>query len=290
MLFVFRPSLIRSISHPFLFLILSQSSLSPQTRAHPPASKNERPQVRRSREENAATKVLQFVLYKENRDTMAAVSTIAKQLYLKPHAFAFAGTKDKRGQTSQLVTCAARGMTARKMLAGLRFPELRAGNFEYVDAPMRLGQLRGNRFTIVLRDVTAVAPTMTPTTPTTAADSVVDASALSASSSPSLTASPASPASSSAPAAPTAALPAFDEATLAAAASAVAADGFINYFGLQRFGTSECATHRIGRALLRREFALAAHLILAPRYGLSVETRSHTQSMSVPMTFAVCNF
>ncbi len=57
--------------------------------------------MRRSREENAATKVLQFVLYKENRDTMAAVSTIANQLYLKPHAFAFAGTKDKRGQTSQ---------------------------------------------------------------------------------------------------------------------------------------------------------------------------------------------
>jgi tRNA pseudouridine13 synthase len=232
------------------------------------SSKNERPQVRRSREENAATKVLQFVLYKENRDTMAAVSTIAKQLYLKPHAFAFAGTKDKRGQTSQLVTCAARGMTARKVLAGLRFPELRAGNFEYVDAPMRLGQLRGNRFTIVLRDVTAVAPTMTPPTPTTA-----DADASS-----SLNADSASLAeSSSASSSTAAALPAFDEATLAAAASAVAADGFINYFGLQRFGTSECATHRIGRALLRREFALAAHLILAPRYGLSVETRTHTE-------------
>jgi tRNA pseudouridine13 synthase len=50
-----------------------------------------------------------------------------------------------------------------------------------------------------------------------------------------------------------------------AASDAVRARGFINYFGLQRFGTSSIATHRVGRALLRRDYALAVFLILAPR-------------------------
>jgi hypothetical protein len=47
-------------------------------------------------------KTIKFVMYKENRDTMSACSLLARSMHCKPHAFAFAGTKDKRGQTSQV--------------------------------------------------------------------------------------------------------------------------------------------------------------------------------------------
>ena len=51
-------------------------------------------------------------------------------------------------------------------------------------------------------------------------------------------------------------------------------NGFINYFGLQRFGNSSISTHRIGRALLRGEYTLAMYLILAPRDGEKSEIDS----------------
>ncbi len=43
--------------------------------------------------------------------------------------------------------------------------------------------------------------------------------------------------------------------------------GFINYFGMQRFGTSGIPTHVIGKTILQRKFREAVHLILCPREG-----------------------
>jgi tRNA pseudouridine13 synthase len=49
--------------------------------------------------------------------------------------------------------------------------------------------------------------------------------------------------------------------------------GFINYFGLQRFGRSSAVpTHHIGRALLRDEFSKVVDLILGPLVGEEDET------------------
>lgn len=42
-------------------------------------------------------------------------------------------------------------------------------------------------------------------------------------------------------------------------------NGFINYYGLQRFGTTEIATHEIGKFLLKGNFKHAIDLILKPR-------------------------
>lgn len=45
-------------------------------------------------------------------------------------------------------------------------------------------------------------------------------------------------------------------------------NGFINYYGLQRFGNSAVTpTHQIGLALLRGKFQEAVELILKPREG-----------------------
>ena len=47
--------------------------------------------------------------------------------------------------------------------------------------------------------------------------------------------------------------------------------GFINFYGMQRFGNSSVPTHAIGLALLRSEWNEAARLILSERDGDSEE-------------------
>ncbi|XXG68023.1 hypothetical protein AAC387_Pa06g1223 [Persea americana] len=51
------------------------------------------------------------------------------------------------------------------------------------------------------------------------------------------------------------------------AADNLGRDGFINYFGLQRFGSGSVPTHLVGAALLRGEWKSAVGLILDPREG-----------------------
>ncbi|XP_057962932.1 multisubstrate pseudouridine synthase 7 isoform X2 [Malania oleifera] len=57
------------------------------------------------------------------------------------------------------------------------------------------------------------------------------------------------------------------EDTIKASADALGKDGFINYFGLQRFGSGSMPTHLIGATLLRGEWKAAVSLILDPREG-----------------------
>ncbi|XP_021282430.1 multisubstrate pseudouridine synthase 7 isoform X2 [Herrania umbratica] len=57
------------------------------------------------------------------------------------------------------------------------------------------------------------------------------------------------------------------EETIKASAESLGRHGFINYFGLQRFGSGSIPTHRIGATLLRGEWQAAASTILDPREG-----------------------
>ncbi|KAH8937329.1 hypothetical protein BDL97_16G022100 [Sphagnum fallax] len=158
-------------------------------------------------------KFLRFFLFKENKDTQDALTVISRMLHVQPKLFGFSGTKDKRAITTQQVTVfkqpAERLAALNERLFGIRI-----GNFSYVDKPLVLGQLSGNRFSVVLRGV------------------VADSSE-----------------------------------TIKAAAEGLGQSGFINYFGLQRFGSGSVATHTVGAALLRGEWKAAANLILQPRDG-----------------------
>ncbi|XP_050917141.1 multisubstrate pseudouridine synthase 7 isoform X1 [Lathyrus oleraceus] len=55
--------------------------------------------------------------------------------------------------------------------------------------------------------------------------------------------------------------------TIKAAADSLGRHGFVNYFGLQRFGSGSVPTHLIGAALFRGEWKHAVDLILDPRDG-----------------------
>lgn len=144
---------------------------------------------------------------------MKAASDLANNMNLNAGVLSYAGTKDKRGKTSQLFSIRKRD-PEKILRAAERLPHIHVGNFSFKADPLRLGLLQGNRFRIALRHITAEAET-------------IDASLTS-----------------------------------------LRENGFINYYGLQRFGN--CAaipTHRVGLALLRGEFDEAVELILKPREG-----------------------
>jgi len=56
-----------------------------------------------------------------------------------------------------------------------------------------------------------------------------------------------------------------ERSTVKVALRSLAEKGFINYYGMQRFGSTEISTHSIGLALLRRDWQEAIDLILKPR-------------------------
>ncbi|KAF5344114.1 hypothetical protein D9758_008840 [Tetrapyrgos nigripes] len=55
--------------------------------------------------------------------------------------------------------------------------------------------------------------------------------------------------------------------TLDKALNIIKNNGFINYYGMQRFGTASVPTHAIGLALLQSDWHKAVYLILQTRYG-----------------------
>lgn len=150
-----------------------------------------------------------FVLYKENIDTIDAINHLARKTGVKANMFAYAGTKDKRGKTSQLVSVPR--VAPERLCQAANFRLIHLGNFRFLPTPQKLGQLRGNKFRIVLREVKD------------------------------------------------------NDEVIMSAVEALKTNGFINYFGSQRFGTTSVSTHSIGRELLKSNWQKAVNLILAPR-------------------------
>ncbi|CAE6491897.1 unnamed protein product [Rhizoctonia solani] len=180
---------------------------------------------------------IHFTLQKTNRDTQDALGHLSRLLKVPTRDLSTAGTKDKRGVTTQRV-CLKRGrLTVEDVwkvtngLTGRRSPEdvlkqrgergVRVSDINYRRGYLELGMLKGNEFVITLRNVKAESP------------EVIDK-----------------------------------------AMRSLKEHGFINYYGMQRFGTSAIPTHSIGLALLRSDWKLATSLLLRPRPGEYSETEA----------------
>ncbi|ESZ99329.1 hypothetical protein SBOR_0291 [Sclerotinia borealis F-4128] len=165
---------------------------------------------------------LHFTLYKENKDTMEAVSLLAKMTKSGSKDFAYAGTKDRRAATAQRVSAFRHHATNMAELNKKLRYGVRVGDFKHEKYPLRLGDLEGNVFTITLRDCHF-------------GDDAV-----------------------------------MDDATKVQLAEKVVGDaiehlqtcGFLNYFGLQRFGTFAIGTHEIGKFILKGDFKGAVNALL----------------------------
>lgn len=154
-----------------------------------------------------------FMLYKENVDTIQATTTLAEALKCSPSAFAYAGTKDRRAKTTQWISVKL-FEPSKIAAAAARIRQLSVGNFCFKPTTLKLGQLRGNRFRIALRQVSA------------------------------------------------------EEAVIRKSLESFQETGFINYYGLQRFGNSATVpTYKIGIELLKGCWKEACELILMPRDG-----------------------
>lgn len=110
-----------------------------------------------------------FTLHKTNRDTHDALSHLARMLKFQVRDFGVAGTKDKRGVTTQRISVRNPGRnleslwrmannvpsrrTMEQVLSMRGERGIRVGDFCYADAPLELGMLQGNAFVITLRCV-----------------------------------------------------------------------------------------------------------------------------------------
>jgi tRNA pseudouridine13 synthase len=153
---------------------------------------------------------VKFALQKQNIDTHNALSMISKMLRINPKVFSVAGTKDKRAITVQWAT-AFKVLPEKLSTINSKARDICIGNFSYVQDQVRLGDLQGNKFVIVLRNVNGA-----------------------------------------------------DQDQIQTAVNAVRSQGFINYYGLQRFGSSDSPTHWVGAALLRGKWDEAIKHIMAP--------------------------
>ena len=99
-------------------------------------------------------KHLHFSLYKENMETAEAIGHLANKCRSMEKYFGFAGTKDRRGRTVQRVSVSM--VSAQQILgAAKNIYKLEVGSFGYDKTEIRLGDLSGNRFELVVRNVEA---------------------------------------------------------------------------------------------------------------------------------------
>ena len=164
---------------------------------------------------------LHFTLYKENKDTLEVITYLARSLNIKPHAFQFAGNKDRRAITSQRISV-HRVFPAKVASANKFLRNARAGNFQFEKNNLSLGDLQGNAFQICLREC-EFEGSKTMTSEACFADL---------------------------------------EERVRLGMNNLSTRGFINYFGLQRFGSFATRTDIVGMKLLQGDLEGAINSIL----------------------------
>ncbi|KAM7388828.1 hypothetical protein PAMP_024975 [Pampus punctatissimus] len=140
--------------------------------------------------------VCHFVLYKKNKDTDKRAITVQENAVLK--------------------------ITAERLAhLNKRLSNLKLGNFSYKNHPLKLGELQGHHFTVVIRNISGT------------------------------------------------------DAQVHQALTSLKQTGFINYYGMQRFGTTAVPTQHVGRAILKNNWKEVVDLILKPRPGAEKEFLVH---------------
>ncbi|VVB59290.1 putative tRNA pseudouridine synthase D [uncultured archaeon] len=101
-------------------------------------------------DEKSAGKFLQFILQKENRDTLEVLDEIARKLHVTRETLSIAGMKDKEAITSQ---SASAYRVKKEQLEKIKIRGVKLIPVQYSDKKSFLGNLWGNRFEITARDI-----------------------------------------------------------------------------------------------------------------------------------------
>ena len=91
-----------------------------------------------------------FAIRKRNLSTIEAINRIARELQVHTRDMGYAGLKDKNAVTTQVLS--VEGVTPERVL-GIEQPAIEVLWAERHTHKLRVGHLRGNRFTLTLRDM-----------------------------------------------------------------------------------------------------------------------------------------
>lgn len=97
---------------------------------------------------------LTFDLEKLNMDHFTLLSIISRELNNLPHEIGYAGTKDKIAWTCQRISIFNADI---ERIRNFSFPGIVLKNFRWVRHKIKVGDLKGNRFRVVLRDADEAA-------------------------------------------------------------------------------------------------------------------------------------
>ncbi len=95
-------------------------------------------------------KYIYFWLTKKNYALIKALQTIANVLHIKLKNIGFAGTKDKKAVTKQLISIYG---TTKKKIERLELKDIFLEFYGYGDEPISLGNLEYNEFIITIRNI-----------------------------------------------------------------------------------------------------------------------------------------
>ena len=147
--------------------------------------------------------ILLFSLLKRNIDTIGAIDYVSRLIHRTPKTIKFAGNKDKRGITTQRISCYNTlpneiiNVTKNKRWN----KNIEISNFSFSDKELRLGLLKGNQFCVCFRFVEGLKDI---------------------------------------------------KSDLDLITKSINEKGFINYFGMQRFGVGNVSTHIIGKFVIKK--------------------------------------
>ena len=91
-----------------------------------------------------------FWIKKRDLNTLDVVRQIAKELRIKEKEIGFAGSKDKHAVTEQLISIAGK---KKEEVEKIRSPHFTLQWYGYGNKPISLGDLQGNKFEIVIRNL-----------------------------------------------------------------------------------------------------------------------------------------
>lgn len=180
-----------------------------------------------------------FALYKENLETVQAVNELCRRLNCTTKHVSFAGNKDKRAITTQMFAIwrtspraiwrAVADYNRQNRFRAGGGTQMAVGHFSFATEPLNLGDLSGNHFEVLLRDVRLFGAEDDHNTE------------------------------------PFETL----KATVEQSLETVREVGFINYFGMQRFGSHRVDSHKLGILLLRKEWMAVVNEILLEKEVIS---------------------
>ncbi len=148
-------------------------------------------------------------LHSINWETHTLQKELSKRLGISRKRIHFAGTKDKRAHTSQLISIA--NITPNQ-LEQIKIKDVEFHNIYTSEHELNIGDLKGNRFTITISGLSK---------------DIIDSD--------------------------------IKKTT----EQLTAHQGFANYFGIQRFGSTRPITHLVGKALVQADFQKAAMIYIA---------------------------